>query len=153
MSKHLLQFDGAAEPNPGPAGGAYILFSPIVTDEKGDLIRIPVSEGYKFIGNSTNNEAEYTGLLLGLECALKLGISEIDVEGDSNLVVNQVQGKWKVKATNLAPLCAKAKALLQKFKEVSVKHIPREENADADALSKEAIEMRKEELFKQRMNV
>jgi ribonuclease HI len=145
MAKHLLQFDGAAEPNPGPAGGAYVLFSPITTDELGNCIRIPIQEGFKFIGKATNNEAEYTGLILGLEQALKLGISELEVEGDSTLVVNQVQGKWKVKAANLAPHCAKAMGLLRKFKTVDVKYIPREENADADALSKEAVMMRREE--------
>ncbi len=145
MSNHLLQFDGAAEPNPGPAGGAYVIFSPVTTDELGNRIRIPVQEGFKFIGKATNNEAEYTGLLLGLEQALKLGITELEVEGDSNLVVNQIQGKWKVKAANLAPHCATAMALLRKFKVVTVRYIPREENSDADALSKEAIQVRREE--------
>ena len=145
MSRHLLQFDGAAEPNPGEAGGAYVIFSPVTTDDSGDLIRTLVQEGFLYLPHATNNEAEYTGLILGLQQALKLGISEIDVEGDSNLVVNQSQGLWKVKVATLVPFRSKASSLLHKFKAFSIKHIPREENADADRLSKEALKVKGEE--------
>jgi ribonuclease HI len=142
---YLLQFDGASEPNPGPSGAAYVLFSPIETDENGDQIRKLVQEGFLFIPHGTNNEAEYNGLILGLTKALELGIQEIEVEGDSNLVVNQVQGLWKVKVSRLVPLQSKANKLLWKFKKWSVKHIYREENTDADRLSKEALEVKGEE--------
>ena len=141
---YLLQFDGASEPNPGPSGAAYVLFSPIETDENGDQIRKLVQEGFLFIPHGTNNEAEYNGLILGLTKALELGIQEIEVEGDSNLVVNQVQGLWKVKVPHLVPLQSKANKLLWKFKKWSVKHVYREENIDADRLSKEALEVRSE---------
>ncbi len=94
--------------------------------------------------HATNNEAEYTGLILGLKKALEVGIEAIDVEGDSNLVVQQVQGKWKVKVPRLVPFQSKANKLIWKFKQWSLKHIPREENADADRLSKEALEVKEE---------
>lgn len=139
MENYLLQFDGASEPNPGPSGSAYVLFSPPRLYQS-ELIREVVQEGYKYIPHATNNEAEYTALILGLEEALKLGIETIRIEGDSNLVIQQVQHLWNVKAPTLIPLCAKASSLLLKFKSYTISHIPREENQDADALSKEAIQ-------------
>jgi ribonuclease HI len=142
---YLLQFDGASEPNPGPSGSAYVLFSPIQTDEKGEQCRNLVQEGFTYTPHATNNEAEYSALILGLTKALELGITEIEVEGDSNLVVNQVQGLWKVKVARLVPLQSKANKLLWKFKKWSVKHIYREDNTDADRLSKEALEVKGEE--------
>jgi ribonuclease HI len=142
---YLLQFDGASEPNPGPSGGAYVLFSPIQEDADGNLFRTPIQEGFIYMPHGTNNEAEYSGLILGLRKALELGIQEIDVEGDSNLVINQVQGLWKVKVPHLVPLQSKAKKLLWKFKKWTVNHIPRDENADADRLSKEALSLKREE--------
>jgi ribonuclease HI len=141
----LLQFDGASEPNPGPSGSAYVIFSPITTDKDGDEVRSVIQEGFMYIPHATNNEAEYNALILGLTKALELGITELDVEGDSNLVVNQVQGLWKVKVPKLVPLQSKANKLLWKFKKWTVKHIPREENTDADRLSKDALEVRSEE--------
>jgi ribonuclease HI len=142
---YLLQFDGASEPNPGPSGSAYVIFSPIQQDETGYQYRNVVQEGFLYIPHATNNEAEYNSLIIGLTKALELGIREIDVEGDSNLVVNQVQGLWKVKVPKLVPLQSKANKLLWKFKKWTVKHIPREENTDADRLSKEALSVRGEE--------
>jgi ribonuclease HI len=142
---YLLQFDGASEPNPGPSGSAYVLFSPIQTDENGEQFRNLVQEGFTYIPHATNNEAEYSALILGLTKALELGITELDVEGDSNLVVNQVQGSWKVKVPRLVPLRSKANKLLWRLKKWSVKHIYREDNTDADRLSKEALEVKGEE--------
>jgi len=142
---YLLQFDGASEPNPGPSGSAYVIFSPVQTDENGDQFRNLIQEGFTYIPHATNNEAEYNALILGLTKALELGISEIEVEGDSNLVVQQVQGNWKVKVPKLVPLQSKANKLLWKFKKWSVKHVYREDNVDADRLSKEALVMKREE--------
>ena len=148
MTSYLLQFDGASEPNPGPSGSAYVIFSPIEVDDSGDQVRNVIQEGFIYNSHMTNNEAEYNALILGLEKALELGITEIDVEGDSNLVVHQVQGLWKVKVPRLVPLQSKANKLLWKFKKFTVKHIPREENTDADRLSKEALSVKKEEHIK-----
>ncbi len=142
---YLLQFDGASEPNPGPSGSAYVIFGPVEITEEGEGIRNVVQEGFTYIPRATNNEAEYTALILGLTKALELGITDIEVEGDSNLVVQQVQGLWKVKVATLVPLQSKANKLLWKFKKWSVKHVPREENTDADRLSKEALSVRCEE--------
>jgi len=142
---YLLQFDGASEPNPGPSGSAYVIFSPVELDENGEGFRRCIQEGFIYIPHATNNEAEYNALILGLQQALELGITELEVEGDSNLVVNQVQGLWKVKVSRLVPLQSKANKLLWKFKKWSVKHIYREENTDADRLSKEALTVRGEE--------
>lgn len=142
---YLLQFDGASEPNPGPSGSAYVIFSPITSDENGEQIRNVVQEGFTYIPHATNNEAEYSALILGLTKALELGISELDIEGDSNLVVNQVQGKWKVKTASLVPFQSKANKLLWRLKKWTVNHVYREENTDADRLSKEALVAKKEE--------
>ncbi len=142
---YLLQFDGASEPNPGPSGSAYVIFSPVQTDENGDQFRNLIQEGFTYIPHATNNEAEYNALILGLIKALELGISEIEVEGDSNLVVQQVQGNWKVKVPKLVPLQSKANKLLWKFKKWSVKHVYRDDNVDADRLSKEALVIKREE--------
>ncbi len=142
MENYLLQFDGASEPNPGPSGAAYVIYSPprLQGDE---LIREVVQEGYSYIPHATNNEAEYQALILGLTEALKLGISKLHIEGDSNLVIHQVQHLWKVKQSHLIPLCAKASSLLLQFKSYKINHIPREENSDADSLSKEAIQIKR----------
>lgn len=140
---YLLQFDGAADPNPGPASGAYVLFSPPVIQEA-SLCRLVVEEGYKFLPHATNNEAEYTGLILGLEAAQRHGVTKIEIEGDSMLVVNQVQGAWQVKTPSLVPLKSKAASLYYKFPTRLLRHIPRDLNADADFLSKEALETKTE---------
>jgi ribonuclease HI len=136
---YLLQFDGAADPNPGRASGAYVLFGPPVRD--GDwLVRNVIEEGFTYLDRATNNEAEYTGLILGLEKALEHKVESIKIEGDSMLVVNQVQGLWRVKEPRLVKLHARAASLFGKFKQKSIAHIPRESNEDADRLSKEGLE-------------
>jgi len=136
---HLLQFDGAADPNPGKASGAYVLFSS--PQKEGDwLVRNVIEEGFTYLEHATNNEAEYTGLILGLQKALEHRVETIKIEGDSMLVVNQVQGLWRVKEPRLVKLHARAVSLFGKFKEKSITHIPREKNTDADSLSKEGLQ-------------
>jgi len=128
---YLLQFDGASDPNPGPSAGGAVLFHPGTTD--------PVFERYEFIPHATNNEAEYNGLIIGLQEAADAGIKNLLIEGDSNLIVNQFAGTWKIKAQNLASLHKKARDLLSKFDFVSIKHIPREKNTHADRLTNEGV--------------
>jgi ribonuclease HI len=140
---YLLQFDGAADPNPGPASGSYVLFSPPCIED-GSLVRHVVQEGYRFIPHATNNEAEYTGLILGLEAAKQHKVENIEIEGDSNLVVNQVLGAWQVKTASLVPLKSKAANLYWNIPKRILRHIPRERNEDADRLSKEALKTRQE---------
>ena len=129
--RHRLYTDGGARGNPGPAGiGARLL------DSAGDV----VEELADSIGTATNNVAEYQALLAGLELALDHDVQRLDVFLDSELVVRQVNGQYKVKDTGLKPLHAQACLLLSRFHEVDVRHVRREQNADADALVNQAID-------------
>ena len=128
-----LYCDGAARGNPGPAGAGAVIVSPA-----GHI----VAKVGKFLGDETNNVAEYTGLILGLKRAKAMGIKELEVLADSELVVKQVNGEYAVKAEHLQPLHAEAVALLKAFDQIEVRHIPREENAQADAMSNRAIDER-----------
>ncbi|MGH2755278.1 MAG: ribonuclease HI family protein [Actinomycetota bacterium] len=129
--KAILHTDGGARGNPGPAGIGIVL-----TDESGDVIA-EVGEG---IGVTTNNVAEYTALTTGLRMALDLGVSEIDVRVDSQLVVSQVKGEWKIKQDHLRPLAVEARSLLDRFERASIEHVPRESNADADKLANQGMD-------------
>jgi dinuclear metal center YbgI/SA1388 family protein len=130
-ARHHLYTDGGARGNPGPAGiGARLLTA------CGDM----VEELADFIGTATSNVAEYQALLAGLELALDRGVERLDVFMDSELVVRQVNGRYKVKDAGLKPLHAQACLLLSRFHEVDVKHVRREQNAEADRLVNEAID-------------
>lgn len=125
--------DGAARGNPGPAGAGAVIVSP-----DGHI----VAKVGKFLGDSTNNVAEYMGLILGLKRAKAMGIKELEVLCDSELLVKQLAGDYAVKADHLRPLHQEAQALLQGFQWIQVRHIPREENVQADAMSNRAIDER-----------
>jgi dinuclear metal center YbgI/SA1388 family protein len=128
---HHLYTDGGARGNPGPAGiGARLLTAEgTLVDELSDVI-----------GDATNNVAEYEALLAGLELALDRGVERLTVFMDSELVVKQVKGQYKVKNADLKALHAEAARRLHGFREVDVKHIRREQNADADRLVNEALD-------------
>lgn len=129
MTEILMYFDGAARMNPlGPSGAAYWV-------NCGDTSY----GGYKFLGNATNNEAEYNGLLLGLKAISSLKDKKIVVHGDSKLVIEQMKGKWKINAPNLKPLWAEAKELIKDFKDITFVHIDRSLNTKADQLANIAI--------------
>jgi ribonuclease HI len=125
--------DGAARGNPGPAGAGAVL-----VDESGDV----VAELGRFLGNQTNNVAEYEGLLLGLDRALELGATDLEVLADSQLVIRQLSGIYRVRNEGLRPLFERAKSLLARFRRVELRHIPREMNAAADEMSNRAIDER-----------
>ncbi len=125
--------DGAARGNPGPAGAGAVIVNP------GGHI---VAKIGKFLGESTNNVAEYMGLILGLRRAKAMGIKQLEVLCDSELLVRQLKGEYQVKAEHLKPLHLEAEALLRGFPDVEIRHIPREENAQADAMSNRAIDER-----------
>ena len=125
--------DGAARGNPGPAGAGAVIYNP------GGHVMAKIG---KFLGESTNNVAEYTGLILGLKRARAMGIKELDVFSDSELLVKQLAGDYAVKADHLKPLHEEALALLRQFPDVHVAHIPREENVAADEMSNRAIDER-----------
>jgi ribonuclease HI len=128
-----LYTDGAARGNPGPAGAGAVIVNP-----DGHI----VAKIGKFLGDSTNNVAEYMGLILGLRRAKAMGIKELDVFSDSELLVKQLAGDYAVKAEHLRPLHDEAKSLLGAFSAIQVRHIPREENAQADLMSNRAIDER-----------
>jgi ribonuclease HI len=88
----------------------------------------------------TNNVAEYSALLIGLQTALRLGAREVEVVADSELLVRQLQGAYRVKAEGLKPLFQQAKDLLDRFESWSARHVPREQNKDADEMSNRAID-------------
>jgi ribonuclease HI len=125
--------DGAARGNPGPAGAGAVIVNP-----EGHI----VARVGKFLGESTNNVAEYMGLILGLKRAKAMNIKELEVLSDSELLVKQLNGDYAVKADHLKALHAEAQALLGAFDDIRVRHIPREENAHADLMSNRAIDER-----------
>ncbi|MDQ3984930.1 MAG: ribonuclease HI family protein [Actinomycetota bacterium] len=126
-----LHTDGGARGNPGPAGIGVVM-----TGEDGEVI----AEIARGIGQTTNNVAEYEALIAGLELALEKGVTELDVYVDSELVVNQVEGHWKIKNERLRALAVRARALLGKFESRSIAHVPREKNAGADRLANQGMD-------------
>jgi ribonuclease HI len=122
--------DGASKGNPGPAGAGWVL--------KNDLKAAPV-KACKFLGQATNNEAEYQALILGLQQALSYGIEEIRIHMDSELLVRQLNGLYRVKNPRLALFFQKVQDLLLKFSKYDILHIPREQNREADGMANEAI--------------
>lgn len=128
-----IEFDGASKRNPGPAGLGAVLFD---AETGAQVARIA-----EYMGSyHTNNQAEYAGLIAGLQKALSLGYDSVEVQGDSMLIVNQVLGRWQVKNDGLRPYHAFAVALSKRFKKFKAKQVPREQNTVADALSNEAID-------------
>lgn len=125
-----LFFDGCSKGNPGPSGAGAVIY-------KND---IEIFNESKFLGNKeTNNVAEYNGLIIGLDNAIKLNISNLIVKGDSNLVINQMKGDYTVKSKNLLNLFNQAKNLENKFNNVEFLHIYRNENKRADELANFAL--------------
>jgi ribonuclease HI len=118
--------DGGARGNPGPAG-----YGAIIVDAAGQVL----AELYEGIGISTNNIAEYRGLLAALQWALDHGHTELHVRSDSLLVVQQMLGNYKVKHEGLIPLYRQARHLVARIGRVTFEHVPRERNEDADRLS------------------
>lgn len=128
--KYLLYTDGGARGNPGPAGAGFVLYENQKIKYKGS----------KYLGKKTNNEAEYEALILGLEKALDLKFDEVGVRMDSELIVKQMRGEYKVKNKNLIVLFAKAIALTNKFSNISFTHVRRENNELADELVNEILD-------------
>ena len=131
LPNYLLQFDGGANPNPGPCAGSFVIY---------DQAKQIVFEGGKFLSNGTNNIGEYTGLLEGIKCCLENGIKNISVEGDSKLVVQQVAKQWNVNQSHLKIYCQEIQDLIKKFDYFDIRHVYRENNKKADALSDETLD-------------
>jgi ribonuclease HI len=127
----IVYTDGASRGNPGPAS-----FGAVVIDPTG-TVRHEISER---LGMATNNVAEYRGLIAGLEAALALGARRVEVRMDSELLVRQAIGRYRVRNPGLIPLHNRVLALRRQFDEVVFRHIPRGENRRADALANQALD-------------
>jgi len=129
----IAHIDGGARGNPGPAGyGVYV-------EEEG---RGPVAEIYGFLGVATNNVAEYAALLALLEYAVTRRPDRLQVMSDSQLLIRQMQGRYKVKDARLKRLHGAAQRLVDAIGGVDLVHVPREENRQADALANRAMDLR-----------
>lgn len=127
----VAYIDGGARGNPGPAGyGVYM------TDGNGKL----VAELSEYLGKQTNNFAEYSGLVAALEYALQNEFDALKVVSDSELLVKQIRGEYKVKSESLAPIYAEAKELIRKLGTFSIRHVLREQNREADRLANLAMD-------------
>ncbi|MFH1890012.1 MAG: ribonuclease HI family protein [Candidatus Kuenenbacteria bacterium] len=134
MDKKLIIYtDGGARGNPGPAGAGVVFMN-----EKGEVLNC----FKKYLGKATNNIAEYSAVVLALEEAKKRGVEEIDFFLDSELIVKQMKGEYKVKNPELGKLFIKVYNLKHSFKNVSFNHIVREKNKLADKLVNEVIDAR-----------
>ena len=122
--------DGASKGNPGPAGAGWVL----INDQEAKAVK-----ECRFLGQATNNEAEYQALILGLQKALSCGIQEIRIMMDSELLVRQLNGLYRVKNPRLAIFFHRVQDLLLKFSKYAILHIPREQNREADRMANEAI--------------
>jgi len=125
--------DGASRGNPGPAGAGVVILDPFGQASVQNL---------EYLGQATNNVAEYRALLLGLQMARNLGIKRIRVNSDSELLVRQLNGSYRVKKPHLLPLWQEAQRELQHFMAHEVNHVPRELNREADRLANQAIDQR-----------
>lgn len=131
--KAIVRVDGASRGNPGLASCAAVITMEGEPDRAYGI----------YLGECTNNEAEYCGLILGLEEAKSLGAKEISVFSDSQLCVRQLLGEYKVKSENLIPFHRKALRLLKGFKAAQIQHVPREKNVLADRMSNRVLDLKK----------
>lgn len=131
--KVKLNIDGGARGNPGPAAAGVVI-------RADDTI---LYQAGLYIGHATNNVAEYSALLAGLKAAAKLGAAEVQVISDSELLVRQMNGQYRVKNDGLRPLYAEALDLADQFEQVTFEHVRREYNKDADKLVNQAIDLKR----------
>jgi len=129
--KLIIYTDGGARGNPGPAGIGVVIYS---------QSKAVMKKYSRYIGEQTNNQAEYQALLLGLTAAKALQVPRLECYLDSELIVRQMRGEYKVKNKNIQPLYTEAINLVKNFQQVIFKHVPREKNQEADKLVNEAID-------------
>jgi ribonuclease HI len=134
LAEIVIYCDGGSRGNPGPSAIGAVVLDPS-SDPPRRLATVSAS-----IGITTNNVAEYRAMIAGLEAAAPYRARRVRVRADSKLVVEQVKGTWKVKQAHLRPLLEQVRSLLGAYAEVDVQHVPRAENADADALVNAALD-------------
>jgi ribonuclease HI len=127
----IIYSDGASQGNPGRAA-----IGAVIRDERGKVVAT-ISQT---IGRATNNQAEYRAIIAALEAAIKLGAEAVEVKADSELVVEQLNGRYKVKKTSLRPLYQDVVRLTGALQSFSISHIPREQNKEADRLANKALD-------------
>jgi ribonuclease HI len=127
----VINIDGGSRGNPGPAS-----YGVVVRNERGDV----VAKLKKYIGRATNNVAEYYGLIAALDYAQSSGARALRIESDSELLVRQMRGHYKVKSPDLRPLFERARKMAQTFESFHIDHVYRAQNAEADALANEALD-------------
>jgi ribonuclease HI len=130
--KLIVEADGGSRGNPGPAG-----YGAVVLDPDTEEVLAERAEG---LGITTNNVAEYQGLIAGLRAAIELGATEVEVRMDSKLVVEQMSGRWQVKHPAMKPLALEAGRLVRELGSVRFGWIPRARNSRADALANKAMD-------------
>ncbi len=130
--KVIIEADGGSRGNPGPAG-----YGAVVLDAATDEVLAERQEG---LGITTNNVAEYRGLIAGLEAARELGATDVEVRMDSKLVVEQMSGRWQVKHPAMKPLAQQAAGVVRELGSVRFEWIPRSRNTRADALANQAMD-------------
>jgi ribonuclease H / adenosylcobalamin/alpha-ribazole phosphatase len=135
----VIRTDGAARGNPGQASLGVVLVDVTRPDAR-DPLAAPDASISEYLGVQTNNVAEYTGVLRGLALAVELGATEVHLLLDSKLIVEQLAGRWRVKDAKLIPLHIQARRLLSGLSSWTAAHVPRAQNAAADALANEAID-------------
>ena len=126
-----IYVDGASRGNPGSAAVGVV-----IKDEKG-VTTLKMSSS---IGRATNNQAEYTALIMALQEAKRLGADQVSINTDSQLMAEQINGNYRVRNAHIRPLFDKAMQLLTAFQHYSIDHIPRERNGEADALANQALD-------------
>jgi ribonuclease HI len=131
QTAHVAYIDGASRGNPGPAAYAVVLQGP-----GGQTL----AEIGKYFGRATNNVAEYYGLIAALDAAQSRGVTRLLIRSDSELLVRQMQGRYKVKSADLKPLYERALKLSRGFAHFAIEHVPREQNTEADALGNRALD-------------
>ena len=124
--------DGTSKNNPGPSA-----IGAVIKDQQGQTIA-RISQG---IGHSTNNQAEYKAVIAALEEAIRLGARQVNLNSDSELVVRQLKGKYRVKKAALKPLYQQVKQLQSRLESFTINHIPREQNREADNLANAALKL------------
>jgi phosphoribosylglycinamide formyltransferase-1 len=135
LDKIIVYTDGASRGNPGPAAAGFIL-----SDSDGNQLQ---AKSF-FLGRATNNVAEYTGIIKALEAAQELGAKQIKVFSDSELLVRQINGRYKVKSEQIRPLFQQAVGLLNEFENYNVQFVPRQNNKEADKLVNQALNLERD---------